>query len=74
MMAGKSQTTKVIEAGDDVIRASNTLMLMLAGELPLTKKGLETAIRTALDARNVWDNVVRATPARAGETKETTHE
>lgn len=61
-MAGKSHMTKVIEAGDDVIRASNTLMLMLAGEIGLTKAGLESAIRTALDARNAWDNAVRGTP------------
>ena len=61
-MSGKSHLTKVIEAGDDVIRASNTLMLMLAGEISLTKPGLEKAIRTALDASNAWDNAVRATP------------
>ena len=65
-MAGKPQMTKVIEAGNDVIRASNTLMLMLAGEISLTKGGLETAIRTALDARNAWDNTVKeATTTRA---------
>ena len=59
-MARKSDLTKVIDAGNDVIRASNTLMLMLAGEIGMTKAGLETAIRTALDARNAWDNTVRA--------------
>jgi hypothetical protein len=47
------------EAGDDIIRASNTLMLMLAGELSLTKPALEAAIRRTLDARNAWDNAVR---------------
>ena len=48
------------EAGDDVIRASNTLMLMLVGDLAVTKSSLEAAIRRTLDARNAWDNVARA--------------
>jgi hypothetical protein len=53
------------ESGDDIIRASNTLMLMLAGELSLTKPGLEVVLRRALDARNAWDNVVSALSAEA---------
>lgn len=73
-MAKKTPLTKVIEAGDNVIRASNTLMLMLAGEIGMTKAGLENAIRTALDARNAWDNIVKEakpTPAACAGEKET---
>ena len=43
-------------AGSDVIRASNTLMLMLVGDIAMTKPSIEAAIRRALDARNEWDN------------------
>ena len=50
----------LIEAGNDVIRASDTLMLMLVGDLSLTKMDLEAAIRRMLDARNAWDNAVAA--------------
>ena len=50
---------RLIEAGQDVVRASNTLMLLLVGDLPLTKPFLETAIRRTLDARNAWDNAVK---------------
>ena len=39
-------------AADDVVRASNTLMLMLTGDLNMTKLSLEAALRRALDARN----------------------
>lgn len=47
------------EAGDDMIRASNTMMLILAGDLSVTKWSLEVAVRRALDARNAWDNANR---------------
>lgn len=50
-------------AGDDVVRAGNTLMLMLAGDLSMSKTSLEAALRRSLDARNAWDNALKgATP------------
>ena len=52
---------KLRAAGDDVIRASNTLMLMLVGDHPMTKLTLEKAVRTALNARTAWDDVVHET-------------
>ncbi len=55
-----SDIDKLIEAGSDVIRASNTLMLMLAGEIQLTKTGMGNAIRVTLDARNAWDNALKS--------------
>ena len=48
------------EIADDVIRASNTMMLMLSGDLSMTKPSLEAALRRALDARNAWDNGLSA--------------
>ena len=48
------------EIADDVIRASNTMMLMLSGDLSMTKPSLEAALRRALDARNGWDNGLSA--------------
>ena len=53
-------------AADDVIRASNTIMLMLSGDLPMSKLAREAAIRRALDARNSWDNAIAATEPRHG--------
>lgn len=47
------------EAGDDVIRAANTMMLILAGDFSMTKASIEHAIRRTLDARNAWDNAAR---------------
>ena len=49
-----------VDLADDVIRASNTLMLMLAGELAMTKPAVETALRRTLDARSAWDTAIRA--------------
>jgi hypothetical protein len=55
-----SKIETLVECGQDVVRASNTLMLMLVGDLPLTKPSLEWAITRTLDARNAWDNAVAA--------------
>jgi hypothetical protein len=53
----QAEIAKLRAAGDDVIRASNTLMLMLVGDLPMTKPALEAALRRALNMRNAWDNI-----------------
>ena len=46
---------KLVEAGSDVICASNTLMLMLVGEVGMSKPSIETACRRALEAQAAWD-------------------
>jgi len=58
------------EIADDVIRASNTMMLMLSGDLFMTKPSLEAALRRALDARNAWDNGLSAYCATGGQDNE----
>jgi hypothetical protein len=60
----QAEIERLRAAGNDVIRASNTMMLMLAGELALTKSSLEAALRRSLDARNEWDNACKALEAK----------
>ena len=60
----QAEIERLRAAGNDVIRASNTMMLMLAGELELTKSSIEAAIRRSLDARNEWDNARKALEAK----------
>ena len=53
----------LIKTGAAMTQANNMLMLMLTGDIALTKPSLESAIRRSLDARNAWDNAVKdATP------------
>ena len=58
--ADAPELVALVETGQDAIRASNTLMLMLVGDLAMTKPSLEAAIKRALDARNEWDNAIKA--------------
>lgn len=70
--AVQAAVAKAVEAGDDAIRAANTLMLILSGGLPNTKASVEAALARMMDARCNWDAaILRAlsapvTPANEG--------
>ena len=53
----QAERKAMLETVDDIIRASNTLMLLLVGDLPLTKQALEAAVRRSLAARTAWDDL-----------------
>lgn len=58
--AVQAEREVLVDLADDIIRASNTLMLMLVGDLTMTKPAVESALRHTLDARNTWDTAIRA--------------
>ena len=61
----QAERKAMLETVDDIIRASNTLMLLLVGDLPLTKQALETAVRRSLAARTAWDDLGITQPTEA---------
>lgn len=49
----------LIAPGTALEKAMDPLLLMLVGELPMSKPVLEKALREALDARNAWANAIK---------------
>jgi hypothetical protein len=52
-------TNPLIAPGTALEKAMDPLLLMLVGELPMSKPVLEKALREALDARNAWANAIK---------------
>jgi hypothetical protein len=58
--APDERVNRLVDAGQDCLRAANSLALILGGEMAMTKVTIENALRRYLEARTAWDAALSA--------------